>query len=1442
MVPHWIIPGCWAIILPRFLASASSGMGVAWLCGGDQGGGWLDVTVIHPCARAMVLSMLHSIAWAGLVVALARVAAAKERKNKSVRKAGTFAFVQAATMLLGVAHTLVTAWNCLRYYHHGRDRLLLHRLIFPLTQAVAWATSLLLLAYEESHGLAHHLAVLRAWWALSCMSGSVHALCGLVSWIVLPDQGAGIIPGLDLFTAAGTALLSLALLLVTPRGATGLRMVEAIDTKEALLAGGSSNTGDPERVTRYARAGYVSKALFLWVDPLLKTGSTRTLEVDDIPELAVEDRAETLCHAFELNWAKQADRSVALALMHSRRWPLAFTGLLYLLKVSVMYVGPLMIQHFIDFASKPGGHWSQGVGLVSLLLVAKMVEELTERQRNFGTRKLSLSVRSSLVAAVFRKSLRLSNSARQEHGTGQIVNYMSVDVEEIANFVLNLHNLWIMPIQIAIALAILFRVVGVSTVAGLASMITLMAFCLFISSRQRKYWKQIMACKDARMKVTNEAITNMKIIKMQAWQDWFLRLVEKARDKEQVWASKIMYIGATSIFFLWLSPLAVSVATFGMCVIVGKELTAGRVFTAIATFRILQDPLRAFPSVIMAGSQAATSLTRLKRYLESDEIDALGVERRPPGIDNVAVLLENATFKWSFDGDKPVLDKLDVRVEAGSLVTVVGTVGSGKSSFLACILGEMDKVSGTVFCLFFGFLLHGLHLSDRLFCQVKVSGRAAYVSQCPWIQNGTIRDNILFGNAMNLQRYRQTLQVCCLQADLAQFVAGDLTVIGERGFNLSGGQKQRIQLARAVYQDADVYLLDDIFSAVDAHTGTALFMVMKQGRVVQSGKFEELLEHGVHFSDLVQAHHQALQLVDVGQGMTGPENGRAFDSGDDFQISQFNADESAQAEDVEEEERAKGRVDGRVYWAYVTQAFGGFHVIVFLLIQSAWQGLQIASDFWLAHATSDKNKPFFRPRKFILVYSLLALGSGVFVLMRSTLISYCGLVTAQKLYLSMLRSIFRAPISFFDATPTGRILTRRYFIATSRELTRLKSITDAPVIHHFKETIAGLMSIRAFGHQERFARVNMERIDINVRMSFHNGAANDWLSFRLETIGIVILCFSALFLVLLPKSFVNPEFVGLSLSYGLALSGCLNYMIFYICQIEQNMVAVERILQFSSIEAEEQSAGKDAGRISSSLGKERTWFVWLLFCQLRYRPGLPLVLKDVTFVVQGGEKLGVVGRTGSGKSSFIQALFRLVEPVQGTIFIDGIDIRSISLNDLRSRLSIIPQDPTLFEGTVRSNIDPLGMYQDEEIWEALEKCQLAETVKQSELKLGAQVAENGENWSMGQRQLFCLGRVLLKRSRILVLDEATASIDTHTDWILQKIIKEEFLGSTVISIAHRIPSVMDSDKVLVLDNGTSKEFASPSTLLRRRDSLFAGLVHEYWSRSKSAQNLTAMIS
>ncbi|EFJ20476.1 hypothetical protein SELMODRAFT_108621 [Selaginella moellendorffii] len=1406
-------------------------------------------------------------------------------------------------MLLGVAHTLVTAWNCLRYYHHGRDRLLLHRLIFPLTQAVAWATSLLLLAYEESHGLAHHLAVLRAWWALSCMSGSVHALCGLVSWIVLPDQGAGIIPGLDLFTAAGTALLSLALLLVTPRGATGLRMVEAIDTKEALLAGGSSNTGDPERVTRYARAGYVSKALFLWVDPLLKTGSTRTLEADDIPELAVEDRAETLCHAFELNWAKQADRSVALALMHSRRWPLAFTGLLYLLKVSVMYVGPLMIQRFIDFASKPGGHWSQGVGLVSLLLVAKMVEELTERQRNFGTRKLSLSVRSSLVAAVFRKSLRLSNSARQEHGTGQIVNYMSVDVEEIANFVLNLHNLWIMPIQIAIALAILFRVVGVSTVAGLASMITLMAFCLFISSRQRKYWKQIMACKDARMKVTNEAITNMKIIKMQAWQDWFLQLVEKARDKEQVWASKIMYIGATSIFFLWLSPLAVSVATFGMCVIVGKELTAGRVFTAIATFRILQDPLRAFPSVIMAGSQAATSLTRLKRYLVSDEIDALGVERRPPGIDNVAVLLENATFKWSFDGDKPVLDKLDVRVEAGSLVTVVGTVGSGKSSFLACILGEMDKVSGTV----------------------KVSGRAAYVSQCPWIQNGTIRDNILFGNAMNLQRYRQTLQVCCLQADLAQFVAGDLTVIGERGFNLSGGQKQRIQLARAVYQDADVYLLDDIFSAVDAHTGTALFMdcvrgalssktvilvthqieflhgadlilVMKQGRVVQSGKFEELLEHGVHFSDLVQAHHQALQLVDVGQGMTGPENGRAFDSGDDSQIShcEFNADESAQAEDVEEEERAKGRVDGRVYWAYVTQAFGGFHVIVFLLIQSAWQGLQIASDFGLAHATSDKNKPFFGPRKFILVYSLLALGSGVFVLMRSTLISYCGLVTAQKLYLSMLRSIFRAPISFFDATPTGRILTRsstdqvlvdftlpflygsslangfqligvflviseitwqlllvllplawiyfkyqRYFIATSRELTRLKSITDAPVIHHFKETIAGLMSIRAFGHQERFARVNMDRIDTNVRMSFHNGAANDWLSFRLETIGIVILCFSALFLVLLPKSFVNPEFVGLSLSYGLALSGCLNYMIFNICQIEQNMVAVERILQFSSIEAEEQGAGKDAG---PGVSWPQSGNVAVQSLQLRYRPGLPLVLKDVTFVVQGGEKLGVVGRTGSGKSSFIQALFRLVEPVQGTIFIDGIDIRSISLNDLRSRLSIIPQDPTLFEGTVRSNIDPLGMYQDEEIWEALEKCQLAETVKQSELKLGAQVAENGENWSMGQRQLFCLGRVLLKRSRILVLDEATASIDTHTDWILQKIIKEEFLGSTVISIAHRIPSVMDSDKVLVLDNGTSKEFASPSTLLRRRDSLFAGLVHEYWSRSKSAQNLTAMIS
>lgn len=524
----------------------------------------------------------------------------------------------------------------------------------------------------------------------------------------------------------------------------------------------------------------------------------------------------------------------------------------------------------------------------------------------------------------------------------------------------------------------------------------------------------------------------------------------------------------------------------------------------------------------------------------------------------------------------------------------------------------------------------------------------------------------------------------------------------------------------------------------------------------------------------------------------------------------------------------------------------------------------------------------FNPSLFIKVYGIIAAVSIVLIAARSLFVTLVGLQTAQIFFIRILRSILHAPMSFFDTTPSGRILSRAsndqtnvdilipfvmgvtvsmyitllsifiitcqyawptvffliplgwlnfwyrgYYLASSRELTRFDSITKAPVIHHFSESIAGVMTIRSFRKQEKFVQENVNRVNSNLRLDFHNNGSNEWLGFRLEFLGSIILCLSTLFMIILPSSIIKPESVGLSLSYGLSLNAVLFWAVYMSCFVENRMVSVERIKQFTDIQSEAAWKNKD---LILPLNWPSHGNVDLTDLQVRYRPNTPLVLKGITLSIHGGEKIGVVGRTGSGKSTLIQVLFRLVEPSAGKIIIDGIDICALGLHDLRSRFGIIPQEPVLFEGTVRSNVDPIGQYSDEEIWKSLERCQLKDVVASKPEKLDSPVVDNGENWSVGQRQLLCLGRVMLKRSRLLFMDEATASVDSQTDAVIQKIIREEFAACTIISIAHRIPTVMDCDRVLVIDAGRAKEFDKPSNLLQRR-SLFGALVQEYANRS-----------
>ncbi|XAR57080.1 Xenobiotic-transporting ATPase [Bertholletia excelsa] len=1106
-------------------------------------------------------------------------------------------------------------------------------------------------------------------------------------------------------------------------------------------------------------------------------------------------------------------------------------------------------------------------------------------------------IRSTVITALYKKGLKLSCSSRQAHGVGQIVNYMAVDAQQLSDLIPQMHSLWLMPLQIGVALILLYYYMGLSTLVALAMVIVILIFSMMQTKRNNIFQYFVMTNRDLRLKATNEMLSNMRVIKFQAWEEHFEEKIQSCREKEYGWLSRFLYSFSWTMVVIWGTPIVLPVFMFGIKVMMGGSLDTGSVFTVVSVLRVLQDPLRTFPQALVQVSQALVSLGRLDGFLMSQELDEQSVERSV-GCDGwIAVEVKDGIFSWDDEGGNAVLKGVNLEINKGELTAIVGTVGSGKSSLLASIMGELQKRSGNV----------------------RVCGTTAYVAQTSWIQNATIQENILFGSPMNKERYNEVIRVCCLEKDLEIMDHGDQTEIGERGINLSGGQKQRIQLARAVYQDCDIYLLDDIFSAVDAHTGSEIFkecvrgilkektillvthqvdflhnanriFVMRDGMIVQSGNYQELLECGMDFGALVAAYETSMELVEMSTAISGdtpltPKSPYSSLSQTQSISEKKSLDRTksqrGQAKLIEDEERETGHVSGEVYKQYCTEAYGWWGVGAVVLVSVLWQVSLMSGDIWLAYESS--GNILFIPSYFMLVYIIIAVIACLLVLIRSFLVAHLGLKTAQKFFKQILCSILHAPMSFFDTTPSGRILNRAstdqtavdfliplfasmvimmyftllgivfmtvvnawptaffviplvwlnvwyrgYYLATSRELTRLDSITKAPVIHHFSETVSGVMTIRCFRKQERFYQGSVDRINANLRMDFHNNASNEWLGFRLELLGTIFLCFATIFMVCLPSTVIKPEYVGLALSYGLALNVVLFYTIYMSCTLENKMVSVERIKQFIRIPSE-------APWRQPSYLPAPDWptsgDININDLKVRYRPNTPLVLKGITIDIKGGEKIGVVGRTGSGKSTLVQVLFRLVEPSGGKIVIDGLDICELGLHDLRSRFGIIPQDPVLFEGTVRSNIDPIGLYSDTDIWKALERCQLKDVVASKPEKLDAEVVDGGDNWSVGQRQLLCLGRVMLKRSKILFLDEATASVDSQTDGILQKVIREDFSSCTIISIAHRIPTVMDCDRVLVMDAGRVKEFDAPARLLER-PSLFGALVQEYATRSE----------
>ncbi|GKV43850.1 hypothetical protein SLEP1_g51099 [Rubroshorea leprosula] len=1269
-------------------------------------------------------------------------------------------------------------------------------------------------------------------------------------------------------------------------------------------------------VTPFSNAGIFSILTFSWMGSLIALGNKKTLDLEDVPQL---DSLDSVIGAFP-NFRNNLESAggvgsgvttlkLVRALFLSVWKDILFTALLALADTVASFVGPYLIGTFVQYLNGQRDFKNEGYVLVTTFFVAKLVECQSEMHLDFRLRRIGIQIRAVLVAMIYNKGLTLSCRSKQSHTSGEIINFMTVDAARIGNFSWYLHYPWLVILQVALALFILYKNLGLASVAAFIAAVIVMLATFPLGKLQENFQDKLMKSKDKRMKATSEILRNMRILKVQGWEMKFLSRIIELRNAEIGWLKKSVYTTAMTSFVFSVAPTFVSVATFGACMLLGVPLESGKILSSLATLGILQGPIYGLPRTISMIVQTKVSLDRIASFLHLDDLQPDVIERLPRGSSDTAIEIVDGNFSWDLSTSGVTLKDVNLKVQHGMRIAVCGTVGSGKSSFLSCILGEIPKVSGTV----------------------RLCGTKAFVAQSPWIQSGKIEENILFGKGMDKERYEMVLEACSLKKDLEILSLGDQTVIGERGINLSGGQKQRIQIARALYQDADIYLFDDPFSAVDAHTGSHLFkevllgmlssktvvyithqveflpaadliLVMKDGKITQAGKYNEILNSGTDFMEFVVAHNKALSalyIVEGGSLSTGvilnKEGSVSSITGNvqnednkDLQNGRTDDIVGPKGQLVQEEEREKGRVGFSVYWKYITTAYRGALVPFILLALIVLRLLQIGSNYWMAWATpaSEEIKPLVETSTLLMVYVALAIGSSLCILASDMLLYTAGYKTATLLFNKMHHCIFRAPMSFFDATLSGRILNRastdqsavdlsipdqvgvvaflmirllgiiavmsqaawqifivfipviattvwyqQYYISSARELARLVGVCKAPVIQNFAETISGSTTIRSFDEESRFRETNMKLIDSYSRPVFHNVGAMLWLWFRLNMLSSITFAFSLVILVSIPPGVVNPGIAGLAVTYGLSLNMLQAFVTLNLCDLENQITSVERILQYTIIPSEPPLV-IETNRPAHSWPSHGEIDIHNL--QVRYAPHMPLVLRGLTCTFPGGLKTGIVGRTGSGKSTLIQTLFRIVEPAAGQIIIDGVNISSIGLHDLRSRLSIIPQDPTMFEGTVRSNIDPLEEYTDEQIWEALDKCQLGDEVRKKEGKLDSPVSENGENWSMGQRQLVCLGRVLLKKSKVLVLDEATASVDTATDNLIQRTLREHFFDCTVLTIAHRITSVLDSDMVLLLNHGLIEEYDSPARLLENKSSSFAQLVQEYTTRSNSS--------
>lgn len=1296
------------------------------------------------------------------------------------------------------------------------------------------------------------------------------------------------------------------------------------------------------------KANILSNLLFCYTLPIFIKGKKKNLEPSDLYRALDEDKSSTLGDRMEIAWHKEVEKqasrgkdpSLLRATLKVFGWNIIKLGLIQLcIEFGLKVTQPLFVGGLVTYYMQPDGNISEAYWYAGGVILCSALNVLTQHAFMLGQFHCGMKIRISLISIIYRKALRLSQTALGNTTAGQIVNLLSNDVGKFDSALIGMHQLWVGPLEIALVVFIIYQHIGIAAFAGVGFLIAFIPFQAYIGKKISTFRAKTAIRSDERIRLMNEIIQGIQVIKMYAWEKPFGKLVTSARKREVNTIRYASYIRAIMLSFtVFVTRFSVFIS-LTMYVLLGMILTAEKAFVVTAYYNILRQSMTVhFPRAISQLAETLVSFKRIQRFLTYEEakvkhpVDAqltsngeipvqLSVTNKD--IMNNKELLNNCEkepaepflellrvkAKWNPGLTDYTLDDVSFTAKPGELVAVIGPVGAGKSSLIQAILGELPTESGSI----------------------EMSGQISYASQDPWLFGGTVQQNILFGQLMDRKRYREVIRQCALERDFDLLPFGDKTIVGDRGQSLSGGQKARVNLARAVYRKASIYLFDDPLSAVDTHVGKHLFeqcmrnylkdhivilathqlqylkqadkiIIIDHGKILAIGKYTDLKEQESDFSDLLLDNQEEEEQLEVSFEIYDKPGEIQSRRNSETSVETVKSEKCADTQMQVKEIQKRGAIGFDLYVKYFRSGGGVFLLLIATSFCICAQILGSGCDFFLSYwvnkqtalavnvtvtdtpisinttdAEMTTNASYLtndtvtvepyenRDMMDIYIFSSLIIATIIVTLSRSFLVFNVAMRASRKLHDAMYRGVSRATMYFFNTNPVGRILNRfskdmghvdellptvileviqifltlggivvviiivntwfiipsllmvvlfyylrSFYLKTSRDVKRMEGVTRSPIFSHLSASLMGLSTIRAFEAEAILCQEFDHHQDLHSSVFFTFVSTNRAFGFWLDCICVIYIAIVTLsFFVLGEEQAGN---VGLAITQALNMTGMVQWGMRQSAELENTMTSVERVVEYDTLEKEGELESADVHKPPKHWPQKGQ--IKFQKLSLRYFPDAKsdVVLKNLEFEIMPKEKIGIVGRTGAGKSSIINALFRLAYN-EGSIVIDGKDIKHLGLHDLRSKISIIPQEPVLFSGTIRYNLDPFDEYSDPKIWLALEQVKLKSAISDLPLGLQTKVSAGGSNFSVGQRQLVCLARAILRENNILVLDEATANVDPQTDNLIQTTIREEFADCTVITIAHRLNTIMDSDKVLVMDAGHIVEYGPPYLLL-----------------------------